>query len=96
VTFQDGAVHVALAAARPETLAALQNDRALLAQQLEQAGINLAGGSLEFSQGNLPQQAPARDGAAGSMRGDGPAATGEPTDPAPRRSRSDSLFDLFA
>ncbi len=93
---QDGRVTAHIAAERPATLDLLQRDARLLERAVEQGGLQLSGGGLQFS---------LRDGAgqwaeaqAGNRRGGlayGMAAAEPVTDPlSPALYTSDSLVDI--
>ncbi|WP_173012503.1 flagellar hook-length control protein FliK [Niveispirillum sp. SYP-B3756] len=93
---QDGRVTASIAAERPATLDLLQRDSRLLERAVEQGGLQLSGGGLQFSlregagQWAEAQAGNRRGGLAYGMAAAEPAA--DPLSPAPYTS--DSLVDI--
>ncbi len=92
-----GRVDVQMTLDRPDTFTAFTRDRAALAQQLAQAGINLGSGGLDLRFGRQPADPHARANArvplrVGAVAGpDGPQAALSPAAVLPA-----SLFDILA
>jgi hypothetical protein len=100
LSFRDGAVHqVVVSADRPETFQSFAQDRGLIEQQLQRAGIELGMGGLELRHGGSG----GRDAEAGAepARPEGATAEAEPeaeiAAPVQHRGRAlDSLVDIIA
>ncbi|WP_131829688.1 flagellar hook-length control protein FliK, partial [Teichococcus deserti] len=100
LTFRDGQVQqVVMAAERVETFEALRQDRSLLLQQMEQAGLQLGQSGLDLQHGRSPQQQAAEGEARPYRLADtAEEAAGEAAaaGTAGRRPPSDSLIDIIA
>lgn len=97
LTFRDGQVQqVVVTAERAETFEALRQDRTVLLQQMEQAGLQLGQSGLDLQHGRPPppdpEQAAPRSFRLAEAAEDGAA---EPA-AAPGRPASDSLIDIIA
>lgn len=93
---QDGRVTASIAAERPATLDLLQRDSRLLERAVEQGGLQLSGGGLQFSlREGAGQWAEAQTGNRRGGQAYGMAAADPATDPlSPAPYTSDSLVDI--